>query len=104
LDLDAGVDFDEIEVVLLIDDELDRAGVGVARFLNQPHRRFAHREPLFLRQSRSGAFLDQFLMPPLRAALTLEQMTHIPMMIGDDLYFDVPRSIDVSLEIDAGVA
>ena len=30
LDLDAGVDLDEIEVVVLIDDELDGAGVGVA--------------------------------------------------------------------------
>ena len=32
LDLDAGVDLDEVEVVGLIDDELDGAGVGVARF------------------------------------------------------------------------
>ena len=31
LDLDAGVDFDEVEVALPVDDELDRAGVGVAR-------------------------------------------------------------------------
>ena len=31
LDLDAGVDLDEVEVVVLIDEELDRAGVGVAR-------------------------------------------------------------------------
>ena len=30
LDLNAGVDFDKVKIVLRIDDELDRAGVGVA--------------------------------------------------------------------------
>ena len=42
LDLDAGVHLDEIVVALPIDDELDRAGVGVVGRLHQPHGRLAH--------------------------------------------------------------
>jgi hypothetical protein len=104
LDLNAGVDLDEIEVVALIDDELDRAGVGVADFSDQPHGRFAHREAFFLRQAWGGALFDQFLVPPLRAALALEEVADVAVMIGDDLDFDVPRAIDVALQIDPGVA
>ena len=67
LDLDAGVDLDEVEVVVWIDDELDRAGVRVAGLLDQPHGRFAHRLALLGGQARGGAFLDQLLVAALRA-------------------------------------
>ena len=42
LHLDAGVHLDEVEVALPVDDELDRAGVGVVGGLDQPHGRVAH--------------------------------------------------------------
>ena len=34
-DLDAGIDFDEVELVLAIDEEFDGAGVGVAGDLDE---------------------------------------------------------------------
>ncbi len=49
LDLNAGVDFDEVKIAGLIDDEFDRAGVGVAGRFHQPHGRLAHRLPRFRR-------------------------------------------------------
>ena len=65
LDLDAGIDLNEIKVVVLIDDELDRTGGVVAGRLGQADRGGRHRLAGLLRQSRRGAFFNQFLMPPL---------------------------------------
>ena len=52
LDLDAGVDLDEVEVVVLVDQELAGAGVVVAGRLDQPHGGRANR----LRAPRRGRF------------------------------------------------
>src|SRR5205823_13240873 len=90
--------------VVLIDDELDSAGVGVASFFYQPDSRFTHFEAFFLRQAGGRAFFDQLLVPPLRATLALEEMADVAVMVGDDLDLDVPRAVDVALQIDSGVA
>ena len=91
-DLDAGVHFDEVEVVVLVDDELDGAGVGVVGRLDQPHGRFAHR----LREScrgrfGAGAFFDQLLVAALRRAIAFPQVDHVAVVVGQDLHFDVAR-------------
>ena len=54
LDLDAGVDLDEVEIVLLVDEELAGAGVVVAGRLDQAHGRLAHLVA-DLRSAGSGA-------------------------------------------------
>ena len=54
LDLDAGVHLDEVEVVLLVDEELARAGVGVVGRLDQPDGRVAHRRRGSREQARAG--------------------------------------------------
>ncbi len=43
-------------------------------------------------------------MPPLHGAITLPKVHDVAVMIGDELDLDVPRALDVALEIDAGVA
>src|SRR5206468_1431374 len=86
----------EIKVVILIDDEFDSAGVGVAGFFDQPHGRFAHGESLFLGQAGRWAFLDELLVPALRAALALEEMAEVAVMIGDDLDLEVVRAVFLS--------
>ena len=104
LDLNAGVDLDEVKIAFLIDDELDRAGVGVVGCLIEPHGRLAHR-PAHVRQAVwGGAFLDQLLMPPLHRAVALPEMHDVAVMVGDDLHFDVPRALDVFFEINAAIA
>src|SRR5690606_36540519 len=42
LDLDAGIDLDEVEVEVGVDEELTGAGVGVSGGLRQPHGGLAH--------------------------------------------------------------
>ena len=55
LDLDAGVDFQEIEILLLVDEEFDGAGVGVAGGFDQPHGGFAQLFADVLAEARGWA-------------------------------------------------
>src|ERR1700694_514639 len=104
LDLNAGVHFNEEKIARLIDDELASSGVSVAGRLSKPHGGFAHRRPRSRGARRRRACLEQLLVPSLHGAIALPKMHDVPMMIGDKLHLDVPRSFDVALEIDAGVS
>ena len=42
-------------------------------------------------------------MPPLKRAITVPAMHGMTVRVGEDLDFDMPRPIDESLEVDAGV-
>ena len=66
LDLDAGVDLDEVEVVVGVDQELAGAGVDVAGGPGQPDGGLAELRADLQRQGRRGRFLDQLLMPALQ--------------------------------------
>ena len=102
-DLDSRVDFDEVEVVLLVDDEFDGCGVVVIGLFDHPHGSIAHGFSGRLGESRRWAFFDEFLMATLDRAIALVEMNDVSVLVGDDLDFDVPRAIDVAFEIDAGV-
>ena len=53
-DLDPGIDFDEVELVVLVDDKFDGARIRIFRRLNQPNGRFADIFAYGLRQIGSG--------------------------------------------------
>ena len=101
LHLDARVHFNEIEMVVPVDDELDRTGVGVSGFLHEPHGGVADLLPDFVGQVGSGALFDKFLVAALRRAVPLPQMDDVAVMVGQDLHFDVPRALDELLDVDA---
>jgi len=103
-DLDPRVDFDEVVVVVLVQDELDGTRIGVIGRPNQTHGRFAHRPPLLLGQVRRGTLFDQLLVAALRRAITFPQMHHVAMRVGQDLNFDVARTFDQFFEVYAGIA
>ena len=92
LDLDAGVHLDEVEVALLVDDELDGAGVvvvGQSSPAARPPRTSpsAFRRPGWERgspRSASGGGAASCNRAPRDARA-------LPCMVGDDLHFDVPR-------------
>ena len=104
LDLDARVHLEEVEVLLLIDEELDRAGVGVAGRLDQPHggvaQSLAHG---LLSSTGRGRFFDQLLVAPLHRAIALPQVHGVAVIVGEDLHFDVPAELDVLLDVDRGI-
>ncbi len=43
-------------------------------------------------------------MTTLNAAVSLEQVTNVAVMVGDDLDFDVPRIADITFQVDAPIA
>ena len=103
-DLDAGVHLDEVEIARGVDDELDRAGVGVVGGADQPDGRVAHRRAGCGIEPRGGALLDQFLVPPLHRAIALPQVDDVAVVVGDHLDLDVAGMLDVFFEIDVAVA
>ena len=89
LHLQAGVHFHEIELVVRIEQELDRAGVDVAHRLGRFHRQVADVAALRFAQLRRGGDFDQFLVAALDRAVALEQVDHVAEGVADDLHLDV---------------
>ena len=42
-------------------------------------------------------------MPALQRAIALEEVDDVAVLVAEDLHFDVPRLLDVLLEVDAAV-
>ena len=104
LDLQPRVHLQEVEVAVLVDDALDRAGVHVAGLARERDRRVG--EPLAHRvvDRGRGRLLDQLLVAPLHRAVALPEEHHVAVGVGEDLRLDVVGAVDVSLEEDLGPA
>ena len=102
LDLDPRVHLQEVEGAVLVEDALDRTGVDIPGLLRERDRSLC--EPLaksFI-EERRRRFLDQFLVTSLDGAIALPEERDVPLRIGHDLRFDVPRVVDVALQEDLG--
>ncbi len=104
LDLQARIHLEEVEVALLVGDELDRAGVGVAAGLCRLHGDFAHLPPHFGGRNRRRSFFEHFLVAALHRAFALAEVDAVAMLVGENLHLDVPRILDELLDIDFAVA
>ena len=102
-DLDPGIDLDEIELELAVDQELDGAGVGVAGGLDKSDCGLADVLADRVGQVRRWSFLDKLLVPSLQAAVSFPEMHCVSVLIGEDLHLDVPRILDVLFQIDTGI-
>ncbi len=104
-DLEAGVHFQEVELVLLaIDNELDRAGGVVADRLGERHGLFAHGLSRGFVEEGRGGFLDDLLVAALDRAFAFAEIEHGSVLVAEHLYFDVARLGDELLDEDAVVA
>jgi hypothetical protein len=63
-------------------------------------------EPLakIRRYHRRRALFDHFLMAPLYRALAFEQVHHMTVIIGENLYLDVPRPFEKSFDVQRAIA
>jgi len=105
LDLDAGVDLDEIEFVAVeIKKEFDGAGVAISRGGAQAHGGLADAFADAARQVDAGGDFDDFLVAALDRAVALPEVDDVAVMVGDDLDFDVLGAADVALEENVGAA
>lgn len=97
LDLDSGVDLDEVVATLLVHQELCGSSVPVADTLRELDSIRKNRLPDFLRQMSGRRNFHDLLMPPLHGAVALKQVDRVSLSISEDLHFDVTRSVQEPL-------
>lgn len=107
-DLDAFVDFEEVEVAFVVNDEFDRAGVGVlghfTEFDSGAAGFFADISKGFAVEQRGGGFFDELLVAPLNGAVSLAKVEDFAFAVAEDLDFDVVGVFDEFFDVDVGVA
>ena len=104
LDLDARVDLDEVVPAVLADQELDRAGVGVAHLARDLERVVGQPRAQLLGERPGRRVLDDLLMAPLHRAVALVEVDQVAVVVAEDLHLDVLRAQDQLLEKDRVVA
>ena len=98
--LEACVDFEEIEVLLVVEQELDGARVDVASFARKAAGGFAHAAAQLGADDGRGRFFDHLLMAALHGAFALAEIDDIAVLVGEQLDFDVAGALDQFFEID----
>ena len=89
-DLQAGVHFDEIEPIVLVE-ELQGADAAVAHVAHRRHRALADVGPRLGVEPGRRRLLQHLLMAPLERTIALAQMHHVAVAIGQDLDLDMAR-------------
>ena len=85
LDLDAGVHLHEVKVAGVVDQELDGAGILVIDRLGQGDGSLAHALAQLFGHDGGRTLLDDLLVAALHGAITLPEMNHIAMAVGNKL-------------------
>src|SRR3546814_17474725 len=93
--LNTGIHLKEVEVLVLVDDELDRAGRDVVDRLGQGHRLGAHGGSGPGVEEGRGRLLDHLLVAPLDRALALAEVQGGAVPVGPHLEHAVTRLLDV---------
>ena len=104
LDLNAGVHFYKVVVAALIDKELHRAGVHIADGFCDLDGITVQSVSYLLGHAPCRSKLDDLLIAALQGAVTLAEMAHIAVLIGEDLHLNVLRLDKVLLDEDIVVA
>ena len=97
LDLEAGVHLEEVRLTVR-DEELDRAGAGVADLLAQRDRRLVQRGAQLVAEAERRRLLDDLLVATLRRAVALEEVHDVAGVVAEHLHLDVPTGLDVLLD------
>ena len=104
LDLKPRVHLEEIEIAVLVDDELDRAGGVVADGLGQRDGLRAHRRAGLGVDERARRLLDHLLIAALDRAFALAEMDDVAVLVAEHLNLDMARLLDIFLDEHAVVA
>ncbi len=98
------VDLEEVEVAAVgVEHVLDGTGRAPAHRLPQTHRRVEQRRARRRRQMRRRGLLDHLLVAPLHRAVALAQRDDVAAAVAEELHLDVARTLDVLLDVHAGV-
>ena len=106
LDLEARVHLEEVEAPVGVEEELDRARADVADGARRGAPRLGpwRARSVGVESAGLGRLLDDLLVPPLDAALALEEVHDVAGAVAEDLELDVAAALEQPLEIDRAVA
>ncbi len=107
LDLEARIDFEEVERLLAALREheiLAGRHADVVRLAQQADRRLADLLDQSLRQARRRALFDHLLVLSLHGAVAQAERQHRSVTVGRHLHLDVPRARDHRLDEERAVA
>ena len=91
LDLDTGVHLDEVVISVTVNEELHCAGVYIADLLGDLDRIGVELASDLRRNAPCGGKLNDLLIAALEGAVTLAEVTHVAVLVGEDLHLDVLR-------------
>ena len=91
LHLQPRVHLHQVELAVLVQQELHRAGAHVTRGLRQLHRAAAHALAQRRIDRRAGRLLDDLLVAPLHRAIALAQVDAVAVRVREYLHLDVAR-------------
>ena len=89
LHLNTGVHLDEVVMAGLVHQKLHRTGADVVDGLGDLHRVLTQSLHRLLGDRPRGRVLHHLLIPALEGAVTLAQMVHVAVLVGQDLHLDV---------------
>src|SRR5690606_8436478 len=104
LDLQARIYFQEVKIVLLINDEFERSRGYISDTARASHRRILQPHPDSLGQPDSRRFFHHLLMTPLQGALALEQVHHLALLVAEHLHLVVPGPLDETFHDQASIS
>ena len=103
LDLHARVHLEEVVRTVDVEQALDRSRGSIAdRASGVDRDRPDARAELVVHGGRRR-LLDELLMPPLDRAVALAEVNDVAVGVGEDLDLDVPRILEVALDVDGRV-
>ena len=104
LDLDSGVDLNEVVPVLLVDQELCGTGVAVVDRPGELDGIGQDGVAGLDWEILCGSKLDHFLVTSLNRAVTLVQVDHVAVAVTEELDFNVLGLVEEALDEDGAVA
>lgn len=104
LDLNSGVDLDEVVAVLLVNQELGGTSVAVVDRLGESDSVVQDGLAGLLGQVLRRGKLDDLLVTSLDTAVTLEQVDHVTVAVTQKLDFNVLGAVQEALDEDGTVA
>ncbi len=104
LDLDARIGLDEVEVLVLVHQEFDGAGIDVVDRLGDLQRVVADLLAFLLGQIQRRSDFDHLLVTALNGTVALEEMDDVAMLVAEDLHLDVLGILDIFFEKNGCVA
>ena len=104
LHLQPRVHFEEVEVLLLVDQKLDRARIRIVSGLCHADGDLAHPVSHVGIDYGRGSLFQHFLMTPLQRTLALAQIDRVAVLIRQHLHLDVAGIDDGLLDVNLAVA